>query len=59
MRRTRPAQEAIPPALDSGNTQVFLTLTAADFRSGWALDWSPELQRKRLASTDRSRALAH
>jgi hypothetical protein len=27
---------------------VFLPLTAADFRSGWTLDWSPELRSSSL-----------
>jgi hypothetical protein len=27
---------------------VFLPLTASDFRSGWTLDWSPELRSSSL-----------
>jgi hypothetical protein len=40
-----PAQvvPAAPP-----ESLVFLPLTAADFRSGWTLDWSPELRSSSL-----------
>jgi hypothetical protein len=35
----RHAAPPVPP-----DSWVFLPLTASDFRSGWALDWSPELR---------------
>jgi hypothetical protein len=33
--------EVVPPEPPASG--VFLPLTAADFRSGWSLEWSPEL----------------
>jgi hypothetical protein len=38
--------ELVPP--EPGTGRVYLPLSAADFRSGWTLDWSPELQREPL-----------
>jgi hypothetical protein len=36
----------VPP--ESRESWVFLPLSAGDFHSGWALDWSPELRSSAL-----------
>lgn len=40
--KTQRRSEAVPS--EPGESVVFLPLTAGDFHSGWAIDWSPDLR---------------